>query len=137
MANSIDGLKAEVRDIAGTKLSDGALDTAIERAKRRIKIQTGQQSVDWYASTEAEEALFWTTCLFTKIADGELDAQTFRSGSIEFEHLSSEEAGEWAKNSQQAIDALAASAGSAFAITAPTRDDRVYGEDDGGDATEL
>lgn len=135
-SNDLD-LRDEVREFTGSQLDDGELDTAIGRAKRHIQTRLGQTDVDWYSDQYHEDALFWTTCLFSKVASGELDGQSIRAGSVELDHLASDDAGQWAQNAQQALDALAGRTGSGFGITTPDREDRVYGEDGPGDTDEL
>lgn len=139
MANSEPELREEIRDITQTTLDKGELDTAISRAQRHISVQFDQTTdLDWFTDDVAEEALFWTSCLFCKVATGEIDAQTIRTGSIHVEDLPSEterRVTTWLRNKRTAIQQLRGSeTGGAIGITAPEREDRVYG-DDGVDET--
>lgn len=142
MATNESELKQEVRDITDTTLDAEELDTAVDRAQRHIKVKKGLTgTVDWFDDPNAEEALFWTTCLFSKVATGELDSQAIRAGSIELESLTAHTRGKvttWYRNAKTALAAMDNADGTAggFGIAAPERDDRVYGEDDeatGGD----
>lgn len=130
MANSDVELREEVSEFTGTAIGPDELDTAIERAQKHIKIATQRTSpVDWYDDETAENAVFWWSCLFTKVASGELDAQTFKAGSIEAQHLPSGESGTWLRRARAALDTMSATSGVGMGITAPEREDRVYGED--------
>lgn len=138
MASSDHELKVEVREFTGTALGDNELDTAIVRAKRHIESRLDTSIDDWYSDQHHEEAIFWTSCLFTKVVGGELDAQDFEAGTVRMRHLHSEEAGTWLKNSERAIETMSAAADVyAFGSTTVTRDDRVYGDDDTGDGGDF
>lgn len=133
-------LKAEFRVITGystAAMPDSDLDAVISRAQKHIRSKKGLQAgTDWYADVNREEALFWFTCLFAKVATGELDAQTVQVGAIDVDTLLANDDGDvttWYRNAVGALRAL--EPGATAGITAPTRDNRVYGGDDDNSAS--
>jgi hypothetical protein len=134
MASSDPELKQEVQDLAGY-----VSDTVLTRAKRHIRTEKGitDSNFDWYASIYREEALFWWSCLFAKVATGELDAQNVQVGAIDVDSLLANDKGEvttWFRQASQALQNIDTGGdyNYGFGISSPTRDDRVYGGDDDG-----
>lgn len=116
MSNDEYILKRDVRELTGytsdDELSDSGLNAAVRRAKSHIKVARGlPRQFDWYDGDfpEREHALFWFTCLFTKIQVGDLDSQTVSVGSIEADELLAKDEGaetQWYRNAQKALRAI-------------------------------
>lgn len=142
MASSDAELLSQVRDMTGytdrTTLEESELRSVVERAKSWI---TSRKSLDpdasWYAedSPEREEALFWLSCLFSKVASGELDSPGHEVDNVRIEHLAANgdsQTTEWASRAQQALRNVspAGSSGGNYGVTSIQRSsDRTYGED--------
>jgi len=116
-------------------LDDTEFGTVIDRAAQHVSIvkDISDESFDFYASQDREEALFWFSCLFAKVAVKELDAQTIQVGSIDLRSLLAKDhndATTWFRNAQAALRALDSNGDAAFGvgIGSVTRKDRVYGK---------
>lgn len=128
-------LKAEFRVITEYStdiMSDADLDAVMSRAKKHIRAKKGLQAgIDWYGDVHREEALFWFTCLFAKVATGELDAQDVQVAAIDVKNLLAKDDNDvttWYRNAMSALHALEPAA--TTGISAPERENRVYGGDD-------
>lgn len=144
-------LKADVREQTGYTetmiLSDGALDTAYRNAKRHLRTSAGlpkESNYDWFdvEYPEREDALYWWTCIFSKVATGELDSQTVQVGAVDAETLlakAGEDVTQWYRKavSTQRTLAAASDSGGIFRVTSVVRDDRTYGSDDDGTTSGL
>lgn len=134
MASSDSELENEVRqftDLDETILGTIELQGVIERAKRHIKIRRSltDAQVDWYENPKQEDALFWATCLFSKVATGELDSQTISAGALDAKTLLAKDDDEvtvWYRNMEQSLRRIEAI--NSFGITSPER--RTYGDDE-------
>jgi hypothetical protein len=129
-------LKSEFRVIAGyteSELSSQDLDTVISRAKKHIESKRSlEQSPSWYEGHH-EEALFWYTCLFSKVAMGELDSQQIQVGAIDVDALLAKEDDDvttWYRNAVSALRSL--NPDGSTGISGPERANRNYGDDSGG-----
>lgn len=142
MASNDEELKTEVEnfieDTVAT-LSSDAFDQAFANAKRHIAVRKGVDidTFDFYDTSSREDAMFWWTCVFSKVATGELDTGDIQVGAVDIEGLLANESGEvvtWLRNALTALRAIDSGGDNAFGfgITAPTRDNRVYGGDDTG-----
>lgn len=130
-------LKSDVRQQTGNTtqkaLSDNALDTAYRNAIRHIRVRTGLgTNTDWFDPDhpDREEALFWFTCLFSKVSAGELDSQTVQVGAIDSQTLLAKEDNEvtvWYRNAEEALRTI--NSGGRYVISGPERDNRVYSGD--------
>lgn len=144
MASNDSELKTEVSDFAEdtvNALSQDAFDVAFERAKRHIRVRKNisDSNFDFYASVQREDALFWWTCLFSKVATGELDSSEMQVGAINIDSLLAKDEDtvvSWLRNALTALNGIDSGGDNPYGvgITSPTRDDRVYGEDDDTDA---
>jgi len=111
-------------------LSTDGLDTSYRRAKLHIRIEKSLDAdYDWFRSDEParEQALFWWTCLFTKIQTGELDAQDLQVGAINPETLLAKDNNsvtQWYRNAMEAMDALEPS--TIMHSASPSRTNREY-----------
>lgn len=140
MATSDTELMNEVRlftDYDVNVLPREDLKTVVGRAKQHIRVRKdiASDTFDWYATADREEALFWLAALFAKVSVGELDSGDIQVGAIDIEGLLASDDGEvttWAKNSQIALRAMDSGGDYPFGvgITAPLREDRIYGEED-------
>ena len=122
-------------------LSADDFSAVIEVARRHIRTrkaieQTWVES-DWYDNEYREEALFWWTCLFAKVATGELDAQTLQVGAVDSKQLLAKEKKEvttWYRNAERALGAIEpgeqTDSGYGFGIGGPVRADRTYTYED-------
>lgn len=152
MATTDDELKAEVQAFcAAAAVLDDAdedddgnsdLDAVIERAKTHIRTKKDitEDGFDWYADQYREDALFWFTCLFSKVAIGELDGEQVQIGEIDMGSLLANADGEtteWARNAQSALMTLDTGGDYPFGVgaTTVTRDNRTYGGDSTGTGT--
>lgn len=104
MATTDSELRQEIRTFGQYReeeLSDHEIQTAISRAKQHLLNEsTGIDSPDWY-SNPLEEALFWTSMLFTKVITGALDAKAISVGDIDEDVLlakSEDEITVWYRN---------------------------------------
>jgi hypothetical protein len=120
----------EVRVFTGydtNVLHDDAFKTVVKRARKRLQNRCGLDSeFDFYDDTAEDgrqDALFWWTCLFAKLATGELDSQELNVAAIDIDNLEAETT-RWFR------EALAAETGIGdtyrMGITGPTRTDREY-----------
>lgn len=134
MVSTESELKDDVREMTGytstLTLSNDGLDVAYRRAKRHIRIEKALDSnIDWFSSdNEAEEeALFWFTCLFSKVKTGELDSQDLQVGAVDQQTLlakSDDEVTTWYRNAHRALDSIKPS--NIFRTASPVRDGREY-----------
>lgn len=90
------------------EIDDDEILTAINRAKSHLQFAVPNDEINWYDNPHAEEALFWTSMLFSKIVTGALDAKAISEGDIEESTLRA--AGNvptmWYSNYQQARNRL-------------------------------
>lgn len=141
MASSDVELLQEIRFQTGyltdAVLDDTAFESVMSVARRHIRtrkaIEQEWTEADWYDNQYREEALFWFSCLFAKVATGELDAQTFQVGAIDSKSLLGSDDGEvtaWYRNAERALGAVEpgeqTNSGYGFGIGRPAREDRRY-----------
>lgn len=134
-------MKSEVREFTGyasTKaLSSDGLDTALSTAKRHLSVEKGLPTdYVWYEADkpEAREALFWYTCLFSKVETGEIDAQPIQAGAVDLNHLSADETA-WLRNAKSAKRSLRSTG--IIRSASPSRSGRVYEQDDTSDTLDI
>lgn len=112
------------------QLSQDGLDTAYMRAKRHIRVSKSLPPDFTYFSPEkpeVENALFWWTCLFTKVETGELDSQTLQAGAIDERELLAKDDNSvttWYRQARTSLNAV--QAGSTIQSSAPARTGREY-----------
>ena len=99
------------------------------RAEKHIRAQKSglDEDFDLLSDAQGEEALFWYTCLFAKVAAGELDSQAVQVGAIDANTLlakADDDVTEWYRNARKAVRNFRA--GNRFQITSPGRDGREY-----------
>lgn len=92
-------------------ISTSDFSTVISRAKSFIENRRSlaDTTVDWYGNPRAEEALYWGTCFFAKVATGELDGQNIAAGAIDLDTLLAREDNElttWLRNAINASRSL-------------------------------
>jgi hypothetical protein len=138
-------LKQEVRDFTGYTttevLSSDGLDAAYSNAKRHIRVKKSLSAdFNWFGSEKAaaQDALYWWTCLFSKVQTGELDSQDVQVGAVEKEGLlakNDDEVTMWYRQANQAMKSLKAT--TIIRSSAPSRSDRTYSPDtfSGGDSS--
>ncbi|UBF22381.1 hypothetical protein HCTV-15_gp14 [Haloarcula virus HCTV-15] len=140
MASSDADLLPQVRIQTGYSarvLDNDTFSAVMDVARRHIRTRKGIEQewteADWYDNEYREEALFWWTCLFAKVATGELDSQTLQVGAVDSRQLLAKEKGEvttWFRNAERALGAVEpgqqTDSGYGFGIGAPRRDDRRY-----------
>lgn len=137
MVSTTTELKDDVRQFTGYTstmvLSNDGLDTAYRTAKRHIRVQKAiRPDYDWYDEEvpEAQEALFWWTCLFAKVETGELDSQGLQAGAVNQKSLLAKENDDvttWYRNAKSAMETLQAS--NIIMSSSPGRTDREYTAD--------
>ena len=130
-------LKEEVREMTGYKtaniLSDDGLDSAYTAAQRHIRVKKNlDPSFTWFGSEKAQaiDALFWYTCLFTKVQTGELDSQDLQIGAVNSSALlakNNSDVTTWYRNAKDAVRAL--NPDGIIQSSAPARTDRAYEAD--------
>lgn len=139
MVSTKSDLKDDVRQFTGYTsekvLSIDGLDTSYRRAKRHISIEKAlEPAFNWFSedNPEAQEALFWYTCLFAKIQTGEIDSQDLQVGAVDEGHLPAEET-QWYQKAESALRSLKSDG--IFQSSRPVRNDREYtaGSFNGGD----
>jgi len=132
MASSDPDLIDEIRDFGSSDIEgapDAKLLTGISRAKKHLKLeaQIPDEDVDWYGSDIQEEALFWTTVLFSKVQTGALDAKAVSVGAVTEEELlaAGDEATIWYERYDSALQSLVGEFNSGSKVTrvARTSDD--------------
>lgn len=118
------------------ELSDSSLSTCINLAKRHLHVAAQLENPDWYTEPIKEEALFWTTMLFSKVQSGELDAKAISVGEIEEDAMFAAADGQvttWYRNYDRAVDRLVADERGAASLSRTTRTtidgDRHYSRD--------
>lgn len=146
MASNDSELKSEVRlftQYSTAILDSDDLDSVVSSAKRHIrsKKDISDSNFDWYSNVHREDALFWYTCLFAKVATGELDGQDVQVGAIDISSKSAQEGDEatiWVKNARDAVRRIDGGSDleNEFGIRSTSREDRVYDEDE-ATGTEL
>jgi hypothetical protein len=127
-------LKNEVRKMTGYTsvmvLSDDGLDTAYRNAKRHIKIKKSLDAEYTWFDTDnpaAQDALYWWTCLFSKVQTGELDSQELQAGAVDQKALLAKDDNEVTMWYRQASDSLqSVNATSIIQSASPLRNDRDY-----------
>ena len=134
MFNDVTELKDEVREMTGytsnLQLSTDGLDTAYHRAKRHITVKKSiAEDFVWFKSDNApaQDALFWWTCLFTKVQTGELDSQDLQAGAVDQKTLLAKEDGEttmWYRQASNALEQIKSS--NIIQSGSPARADRAY-----------
>jgi hypothetical protein len=130
-------LKEDVREMTGytstLALSHDGLDTAYRNAKRHIRVKKAiGPDYNWFDPEvpEAQEALFWFTCLFTKIQVGELDSQEIQVGAVDTKSLlakDNDEVTTWYRNAMASLQSLKSS--NIIRASAPSRSGRQYEAD--------
>lgn len=136
-------LKADVREITGytdgVVLTDSALGTAYDNAKRHLRVTVGlDANTNWFDPDEParEDALYWWTVLFAKLAVGDLDAQDLQIGAVDSQSLlakDNDSVTQWFRNARNAQQSLSAAEGMAYGHRHETlREDRTYGGNDSG-----
>lgn len=142
MASTDSELKAEVKNFIGDSvdaLSTDEFDQAFNSAKRHIRVRKNitNDDFDYYSTVHREDAMFWWTCLFTKVATGELDAQQMQVGAIDIDELLARDEGTvvtWLRNALTALKAVDSGGDNPYGtgITSVTRENRSYEGGAGG-----
>jgi hypothetical protein len=111
-------------------LSDSRLSALLSNAKREIETTIGREP-DWYGNRDAENALFWLSCLFV-IDEGTTDSFTF--GELQVQPESGAETEHpWVNRYERSLRYLMGSE-SLFGISNVNRTDRsARPETDDGD----
>ena len=131
-------LLERVRETTGytsdVALSDDGLETAFTNAKRKIRVAKGLDAdYDWFSPdrTPAEQdALFWFTCLFTKVQTGELDSQELSVGAVSQDTLTATNDGDFTQWYSNAVSALRSfNPSTLFSARGATRGGRNYEAD--------
>lgn len=149
-ANDTD-LIGELRILTGYStrvLPKGDFESVLDMARRHIRtrkqIEADWLEADWYENQYREEALFWFSALFSKVATGELDSQTIQVGAIDSRELlakGNNDVTTWYRHAQQALGNVEpgtdSRTGYGHGSTRVIREDRVYDEDEeaGGSLT--
>jgi hypothetical protein len=130
-------LKADVRAFTGydseLTLSADGLDVAYKNAKRHIrKTKSLDTEFEWFnpENDAAQDALYWWTCLNTKVQTGELDAQEIQAGAVDQSALLAKEDNEvthWFRQARSSLRSVRSS--SIVQVSAPVRAGRAYAED--------
>lgn len=126
-------------------LSNAEVEAVMGRAEKHIRSRKTNlpDDFDFLTNAQGEEALFWFTCLFAKVATGELDSQDVSAGALDAEALlakEDEEVTTWYRNATRALRNL--KPGNMFRAASPIRTERDYetgtfGEQSGGSSTEV
>lgn len=110
-------------DYDETILTDSELQEVIQLAKGEFWADTDTSEPFYSGNKQADQALFWLTCLFAKIKVGELSAPDFQIAEIDVEQSSDEES-RWFSNYRRYRDI--ATAGSSGKIGQISRSNRTY-----------
>lgn len=130
-------LKDDVRTFTGydstLALSQDGLDVAYKNAKRHIRQKKSLAAdFDWFSSENvaAQDALYWWTCLHTKVAVGELDAQDIQAGAVDQSALlakNDNQVTQWFRQARSSLRSVRSSG--IFKTSSPARAGRDYTED--------
>jgi hypothetical protein len=130
-------LKSEVREMTGytsvNVLSNDGLDTAYRNAKRHIRVRKSlEPEFVWFEPDKAaaQDALYWWTCLFSKVQTGELDAQDLQAGAVDQGALLAKDDDEvtmWYRQADGALESIKSS--NIIRASSPARTDRDYQPD--------
>jgi len=130
-------LKNEVREMTGYTsvmvLSDDGLDTAYRNAKRHIRVNKSlEPEFVWFEPDKAaaQDALYWWTCLFSKVQTGELDSQDLQAGAVDQSALLAKEDNEvtmWYRQAAGALESIKSS--NIIRASSPSRTNRDYQPD--------
>lgn len=124
-------LKAQVRGLTNyndTILPDSDLQEILDLAKVEIRASIGDDTLDFGETVQAERALFWLTCIFTKVKAGEIDSPSFRIGELSVRQSNiTERHNVWVDNFWKHYRSI--EGGSPVAHTKAGRRDRDYGFD--------
>jgi hypothetical protein len=150
MVSNEKDLKEDVREFTGYTsirvLSHDGLDTAYRTAQRHIRVKKNLDAdYDWFETDKpgGQEALFWYTCLFSKVQTGELDSQDLQAGAVDQKTLlakADDDVTTWYRNAKSALKSIKAT--SIVQSTAPSRTNREYepdsfGDQSGGSTTDV
>ena len=131
MASDDTAIKAQVRgltDYDEVILSDPDLQEILDLAKAEIRASIGDESLDFGQSIQAERALFWLTCIFSKVKGGEMDAPSFNIGELSVRQSNmTERHNIWMDNFWKHYRSI--EGGSPVAHITASRPDRTYGFD--------
>lgn len=126
-------------------LATSDVETVMDRAEKHIRSRKVNlpDDFDFLSDSQGEEALFWYTCLFAKVATGELDSQDISAGALDAETLLAKEDDEvtsWYRNAARALRNFRP--GNLLRASSPVRNDREYesgtfGDQSGGSSTEV
>jgi hypothetical protein len=126
-------LKQEVRnftDYSQSVLTSDGLDTAYRNAQRHIRrTKSLEPEFVWFEPDKlaAQDALYWWTCLFSKVQTGELDSQDLQIGAIDQKALLAKANNDVTMWYRQAVSALeSVNSSSIIQSTSPSRTDRDY-----------
>lgn len=131
-------LKNEVREMTGYTsvqvLSEDGLDTAYRNAQRHISIRKSLAADYVWFDTEnvaAQDALYWWTCLFSKVQTGELDSQSLQAGAVDQKALLAKEDNDvtmWYRQADGAMESIKSS--NIIRSSSPARTGREYSPGD-------
>lgn len=110
-------------------LSNSEVEAVMGRAEKHIRSRKTNlpDDFDFFSDNQGEEALFWFTCLFAKVATGELDSQDVSAGALDAETLLAKDDDEittWYRNATRALRNLRP--GNMFRAASPARTEREY-----------
>jgi len=132
-----------ITDYSEDELSNAEFEAVMNRAEKHIRAEKSglDEEFDLLSDAQAEEALFWFTCLFAKVATGELDSQTVQVGAIDSDTLlakADDDVTEWFRNARGAMRNFRAD--QLIQSASPVRGERQYERGtlrDSGGATDL
>jgi hypothetical protein len=129
MASDDSSLSDEVRLLThydSSIISEADLTGLIGVAKEEIKAEVDDGTLTFYSGNiQADRALFWLVCIFSKIHMGEIDAPNFEVSELKVRSSSfSEQNGLWFDNFSQRLEAI--SPGARIGHVKVSRADRSY-----------
>ena len=65
-----------------TIISDPDMLSLVNLARRELDATVGTPITDYYSNLSSERALFWLTCIFSKVKTGEIEAPEFSVGEL-------------------------------------------------------
>ncbi|WP_330630667.1 hypothetical protein [Halocatena halophila] len=118
-------LVRSLTDYDSSILTDSELESLLVLSKDEFWADTDTSARFYTGNKQADQALFWLLCLFSKIKVGELDAPAFEIAEIQVDEASNpEEISRWLKNYRKYRDN--AVTGSKAGIGQISRSDRTY-----------
>lgn len=107
-------------------ISDGKFQELVDVAKEELYAELGDTNFSFFGqdTQNADRALFWLVCLFSKVRTGEIDGIDLSIGDLRAESLSGDDA-IWRRQFVRRLNSISGASG--FGRVDVARDNRTYG----------